>query len=133
MKSLLIVTAALEAATGLALLIAPSVPASVLLGSPLDTHGGMVVARMAGAALLALGIACWLARNDGPNRAVRGLVAAMLLYNSAATAVFVHAGLGLRLSGSGLWPAVVLHLALAVWCIACLRSTSPSRLRLGQA
>ena len=126
MKTLLIVTAALETATGLALLVAPPVVVSVLLGSPLDTPGGRALGRVAGAALLALGAACWLARDDGPGGAARGLVAAMFLYNTAVAAVLVYASLGPRLSGIALWPAVLLHLALAVWCIASLRPKRPS-------
>lgn len=128
MKHLLITTAAIETAIGLALLVSPSVPAALLLGSALDTPIGLVVARVAGAALLALGVACWLARNDGLSRAARGLLAAMFLYNTATAAVLVHAGLHLHLSGIGLWPTVVLHMVLAVWCIACLRSTNTSRI-----
>ena len=119
MKVLLIVTAVIEAATGLALVLSPSMPASLLLGASLDTPG-LVVARVAGAALLALATACWLARNDPQSRAATGLIAAILLYNLAAVAVLVHAGLGLGLSGIGLWPAVVLHAVLGVWCVACL-------------
>ena len=121
MKSLLIVAAAAETAIGLALLGLPSVVASLLLGGSLDTPAALVVARVTGAALISLGVACWLARNDQPSRAAAGLIAALLLYNAAALAVLVHAGLGLGLSGIGLWPAVLLHAALAIWCVACIR------------
>jgi len=120
-KVLLVVTAASEGATGLALLLLPSMVVSLLLGASLDTPSGPVVARVAGAALLALGTACWLARNDQQSGAAKGLVAALLLYNAAAVAVLGYAAHGLALSGIGLWPAVVLHVALAVWCVACLR------------
>ncbi len=112
----------LEAGTGLGLMAVPAPLILLLAGATLDTAGGLIVARVAAAALLALGLACWLARDDGGSRAARGLVAAMLLYNVAAVSVLVYAGLGLKLSAIGLWPAVALHLALAFWCVACLRT-----------
>ena len=121
-KQLLVVTAAAEAATGLALLLSPPLVAALLLGASLDAPAALAVSRVAGAALLALGVACWLARNDEKSHAAAGLVTAMLLYNAAAVSVLVYAGVGLGLSGIGLWPAVLLHAALAVWCIACLRT-----------
>jgi hypothetical protein len=119
-KTLLIVAAVLEASAGLALSGSPSLVVSLLVGAPLDTPGGLFVARLAGAALLALGLVCWLARMDQQSRAASRVVAGMLLYNLATVALVVHAGIGLRLSGAGLWPAAGLHLALAVWCVACL-------------
>jgi hypothetical protein len=121
-RKLLIVTALVETATGLILLVSPTLVVAFLLGASLDAPAALVVARMAGAAVLSLGCACWLARNDGPNRAVPGLVAAMLLYNSVAVAVLAHAGAVARLVGVLTWPVIALHAALAVWCIACLRS-----------
>ena len=121
-KKLLIVTALAETATGLMLLVTPQLVIAFLLGASLDAQAALVVARIAGAALLSLGGACWLARDDGPSRAGRGLVAAMLLYNGVAVAVLANAGAGAGLVGVLTWPAVALHTALAVWCIACLRS-----------
>lgn len=121
MKKLLIATSIIESVTGLALLASPALPVSLLLGVVLDTPGGLVAARVAGAALLALGLACWLASGDGGSRAAHGVVVAMLLYNAVTVAVLVLARVRSDLHGVGLWPAVLLHSAMAGWCIACMR------------
>ena len=115
-------TALVETPTGVMLLLSPALVVAFLLGVSLDAPAALIVGRIAGAALLSLGGACWLARNDGPNRAGAGLVAAMLLYNCTAAAVLANAASGVRLVGVLMWPAVALHAVLAVWCIACLRS-----------
>ena len=121
---LLIVSAAVEAGAGLALLVCPAVIAGVLVGGLPDAPDVLVVASIAGVALLALALACWLARNDGASRAGRAVIAAMLVYNSGATAVLAFASIGQGMSGPGLWPAVVLHAGLATWCVWCLRADS---------
>ena len=59
MRALLTVTAAIEAAAGLALVASPSALVFLLLGSSLDTPAGLTIARVGGAALLSLGLACW--------------------------------------------------------------------------
>jgi hypothetical protein len=125
MNRLLKLTTIIEAATGLAMIGAPSLVVRLLLGSPLDTSAAAMLGRVAGAALLALSVACWLARDDTHSRAARGLVAAMLLYNVAVAAFLAFASVGLSLHGVALWPAVVLHSAMTVWCVVCLRH-SPS-------
>ncbi len=120
-KLLLLVTAALETPTGAALLVRPSLPVFLLFGSTLDTPAAQALGRVAGAALLAIGLACWKARNDEGSPAGRGLVCALLLYNLATATILTVGGLGSGLSGIGLWPAAALHGALAFWCIAGLR------------
>ena len=122
-RKLLIVTTVVETPIGVMLLLFPPLVARCLLGVSLDAPAALVVARIAGAALLALSFACWLARDDGPGPAQRGLIAAMLLYHCAAVAVLAHAAVIARLVGVLLWPAVGLHSALAVWCVAA-RKTS---------
>jgi len=117
MKNLLIVTGIFESVTGILLLISPSLPISILFGSSVDNPVGLLIGRLAGAALLSLGVACWLVRNDEKSRAVTGIVIAMLLYNVVALALLTRAGLSVDLSGVGLWPAVFIHVVLTIWCI----------------
>src|SRR4030095_13173268 len=103
MKLLLIIAAAIEAVTGLSLLLIPSVTVSMLLGAPLDTSTGLVAARIAGAALVALAIACWQARNGERGSPATGVVEAMLFYNLAATAVLVYGCILLELYHTFMW------------------------------
>jgi hypothetical protein len=125
MKHLLIVTAIIELGAGLALLCCPSASAALLLGVPLDSPAALTVARLGGAGLLALGVACWLARCDAQSRAARGLASAMVLYNLGAVVILGAAGIRFRPVGVALWPAVVLHSAMTAWCIVSLRSAKP--------
>ena len=121
-KPLLSMMGAAEAATGLVLAVAPSFLVELLLGAAPDTAAGTTVSRVAGAAMFALGVACWLARQDATGGAAKGLIAAMLLYNAAVAAVLALAWAGQGLSGIALWPAVLAHAALAVWCVVALAS-----------
>ena len=117
MKLLLIIAAVIEVFAGLALLLIPTVAVSALLGTPLNTPTGLVAARIAGAALIALAIACWQARNGERGSPATGVVQAMLFYNFAAAMVLVYAGIRLDLRSALLWPAIVLHLCLGVGCV----------------
>lgn len=118
--SFLIVTALLEAVTGVSLLVLPSVPIALLLAVSEFSPEMLLIGRIAGAALLTLSIASWFARSDGHDRAQTGLLIALLFYDAAAAALLAYAGSALDKAGIMLWPAVAGHTALAAWCAACL-------------
>jgi len=122
MKSLKIASALIESGAGLALLALPSEFAKLVGGVPLESPIALTVARVGGAALMALSIACWIARDDANSPAARGLVAALLFYNVAAVVVLAYAGIGLNLQGVALWPAVILHAGMGCWCGFSLRA-----------
>jgi hypothetical protein len=125
MKSLLTVSALLEALTGLALVTIPAVTVSLLLGTSLTELSGIIVGRIGGAALISLAMACWLARNEKPFS--MAMIKAMLLYNFAAGSLLLYARLGEQLSGIGLWPVVLLHTGLLVWCWVLLQKKPTKR------
>jgi hypothetical protein len=103
MKSVLVFAAAGEAATGLALLIVPSLVGQLLFGEELAGIA-IVFARVAGIALIALGVACW----PGPPRV------GMLIYSAVATVFLAYLGLAGGVGGILLWPAVILHAILTI-------------------
>jgi hypothetical protein len=119
MKNLLTVTAVVEVGAGVALLGAPSVTASLLLGAALEASAAVNLARVGGAAILALSIACWLTR-DAQDPAARALVTAMVFYNFGVGCVLVFADFGDGLNGILLWPAVAFHAVMGAWCVMTL-------------
>ena len=110
MKRVLVFAAVGEAATGLALLIVPSLVGQLLLGAEL-TGIAVTVARVAGIALIGLGVACW----PGPPRV------GMLTYSAAVALFLAYLGLAGGLTGILLWPAVILHVVLTALLIRSSR------------
>ena len=88
MKNALTFAAVAEAATGLALLIAPSLVVQLLLGEQL-TGVAIPVARVAGIVLIGLGIACW----PGPP------LTGMLTYSALITLYLAYLGFADGLTG----------------------------------
>jgi len=109
MKKLLGLAAVLEAATGLALVIHPALVAQLLFGDGV-AGAGMALARVAGFALLALGVACWPSREAGSGSAQS--TGALLTYSLLVTLYLVYLGVIVHLAGMLLWPGVAAH---AVW------------------
>jgi len=124
MKLLLMLTAVVEGLTGLSLLLAPSLTSSMLLGVEINESVGLVVGRVAGAAVLALAIACWQARDGERGSASTGVVAAMLFYNASVESILVYAGVRLEFQSPLIWPVIVIHNVLGIWCLLILWRTS---------
>jgi hypothetical protein len=120
-SAFLLLTAVGEVLTGLVLLLWPAVLLALLLDVAAAAPETLLVARVAGTALIAIGITSGLARGDGGSPALRAVLAGILVYDVAVAAVLVYAGIGLGLTGILLWPVVLAHAALAIWCVLCLR------------
>ena len=99
MKQLLTLAAVIEAATGLALIVAPSLVGRLLLGAE-GTGVAIPVARVLGIALIALGVACW------PGPALLG----MLTYGALVTLYLSYLGIRRRMGRPS---------AVAGSCVAC--------------
>jgi hypothetical protein len=110
--------AVLEVPTGLALLLAPSVVAELLLRAPLDGTG-QAIARLAGGGLLAVGIACWGARQTPMSAAGRGVGRGFLAYNIIACAVLLRMYAPLP-GGLAAFGAGILHGLIAAALLAAL-------------
>ena len=117
MKKVLTVAAVVEVATGMALLIVPSLVGRLLFGAEF-TGVANPAARVTGIALLALGVGCW-----------PGITAlcGMLTYGALATLYLAYLGVIGEWVGPLLWPAVVLHGILTVLLArACFQPRPPN-------
>jgi len=106
MKNKILTLAALaEAGTGLLLLAYPPIVVQLLFG--VEVGGiGTVMSRLAGIALIGLGVACWPG-----NSAVQQLYG-MLTYSTLAMLYLIRIGVRGAPVGPLLWPGVSVHAIL---------------------
>ena len=104
MKQSLALAAVIEVATGMALLIVPSLVGRLLFGAEF-TGIANPAARVTGIALLALGVGCW------PGSTA---FCGMLTYSALVTLYLLYLGIRGEWVGPLLWPVVALHGILTV-------------------
>jgi len=104
-KNVLALAAAAEAGTGLLLLAWPPIVVRVLFGAEI-VGAGAIMSRLAGIALIGLGVACW------PGNAAVQQLYGMLTYSSLAMLYLI--GIGVRGAPAGplLWAGVAVHAVL---------------------
>lgn len=125
-KKLLITTAIIEIGTGLSLMCLPTLVIWLLIGVQKPSHEALIVSRVAGAGLLAIGIACWLASDDSGSPSQDGLLWGILIYNVGACTILTLAGSMIPMVGIALWPASVIHALMTIWCAVNLRTNPPT-------
>jgi hypothetical protein len=119
-KVLLGVASTLEAITGLTLLLAPGA-IMFLLGTDVSC-AALVIARIVGFGLLALGVACWPRVEATVPR-----LGAMLIYNLLATVYLGYLQFGSASVGTLLLPALIVHFLLAILFIVVWSKTAIPR------
>ncbi|MGA7904981.1 MAG: hypothetical protein WCA06_20310 [Terrimicrobiaceae bacterium] len=108
MKSLLAFAAAAEAATGFVVLVYPPIVVRLLFGTEI-AGAGVLMSRIAGVSLVALGLACW------PCRVRSAGLFGMLIYSSLVALYFIGLGVAGECVGKLLWPAAVVHVILTIF------------------
>lgn len=102
-----------ELLTGVSLLIFPEIVIRLLFDASI-IGTGIVASRIAGASLIALGIACW------PyvivKKTSQGLIA-MLTYSLIATIYLGYLGLFEEMIGILLWPAIIFHSVITIFLV----------------
>jgi len=108
-KMMLMLSCSLEFVTGLALIVVPSLVASVLFSAGL-TPGGEAVGRVGGFALVSLAVASWRRPEADHEQSVR----ALFFYNLLAASYLGYLRISGEFSSFLLFPVSALHGVLAL-------------------
>jgi hypothetical protein len=123
-RTLVMMSALLEGATGIGLIANPGVVVNLLVGGSLSM-GGVAVGRVGGFGLLSLALACWPSRGS----VTAQVAVALFTYNLLAASYLGYLGVGGHV-GYLLWTACALHalstLLLSSPAYVALRSTGVS-------
>jgi hypothetical protein len=108
-KPLVTAAASLEITMGAILISVPDFPCLLLFAAKAEGVS-IPIARFAGIGLIALGIACW----PPPAGSRPGAMVGLLAFNAGVAILLTWVGVGTAFRGSLLWPAAILHAAIAV-------------------
>lgn len=111
-----------ETATGMALIVSPSLVAQLLLGTELSGVA-VAVGRVAGISLFSLGIACWPGKESS-----RVALVGMATYGLLVTIYLSYLGFRSQWVGPLLWPAVALHTVLTLLLVRVWLSLKSSHI-----
>jgi hypothetical protein len=114
MNKILMLAALAEAGTGLILLAYPPIVVRLLFDAEIF-GAGVTMSRLAGIALIGLGVACW------PGTDTRWPLNGMVTYSGLAMLYLVWIGVHGEVVGLLLWPAVVVHAILVVLLVVALQ------------
>ena len=110
MKTLVVMAASLlEIVVGITFIAVPDIPCRLVFAATPESVA-ILLARFAGVGLLGLGVACLPSKRAEPNR---GAVLGLLAFNVGATIFFAWVAVATSFRGFLLWPAVILHAAIA--------------------
>lgn len=110
---LLTVAAVVECLAGLAFVLFPALAIALLLDAE-PGSAGLMIARVAGVALLALGVACGGAATEVAGPARTWTVVAITFYNAGVGLLLVAFAARGMAGGPVVWIASVLHMGLAL-------------------
>jgi hypothetical protein len=122
-QKILWLASVVEMATGALLILAPEMVVQLLLGTHLSAEG-IPLARVAGIALLGLGLACW-----PPSQGAAGVGAfrGMLVYNTLVSLYLLLIEVRHHVGGLLLWPAVIFHALVALLLIWTWREAARAK------
>ena len=121
MKTLLVAAALGEAIFGFFIFMLPGLMLNLFFTVE-PVPGAVIMTRIAGVALVGLGIACY---PDGGRQGLYGL----LTYSTLLMLYLISVGVS-GATGPLLWPGVIVHALLSALLIAALRAASRSTERL---
>jgi hypothetical protein len=107
MKKVLALAAIAEGGTGLILLVYPPIVVRLLFAGEISGTG-VLMSRLAGIALIGLGVSCW------PGNSAFQPLNGMLTYSTLAMLYLIALGVVGEGVGLLLWPGVVVHAILIV-------------------
>jgi hypothetical protein len=124
LRLLLTLCGGLEILAGLTAMIAPGPLLSLLLGGPGDAVA-LVLARLFGAGVFALGLACVKARHDVASPAGLAVSIGITAYNFLAAVVLLWTAAEMGLGGLLLWGAGIGHAVLGALFVSALVTSRP--------